>query len=138
MSRNKQYIGGSVTVEAAWVMGMVLLSLSVMIRQASRLRDETLGAMCIHEAVEKGRHEKEAGLDQIASEVQDYMGNPMTFSGYSIELKNSRSHVSGIGKGGSWSHEIENTRFRPEKFMRQITVIESLGEKNGDKLQAGN
>ena len=45
----------SLTVEAAWIMAMVLLSVSVMLQQAARIHDETKAAMGLHEAVEKAR-----------------------------------------------------------------------------------
>ena len=35
----------SLTVEAAWIMAMVLLSVSVMLQQAARIHDETKAAM---------------------------------------------------------------------------------------------
>ena len=40
----------------------------------------------LHEAVEKGRHEKGLDLDGAASAAEGYMGNPMTFSEYKIGL----------------------------------------------------
>ena len=49
---------GSFTLEAAWIMAMVFVSISVILGQAGRIHDETAGAMVLHEAVEKGRHEK--------------------------------------------------------------------------------
>ena len=57
MKGEKWYVKGSFTVEAACIMAAVLLSISMMIHQAARIRDETVGAMGLHEAVEKGRHE---------------------------------------------------------------------------------
>ena len=47
---------GSLTVEAAWIMAMVLLSIAVMLQQAGRIHDETKAAMGFHVAVEKARH----------------------------------------------------------------------------------
>ena len=82
MKGEKWYVKGSFTVEAACIMAAVLLSISMMIHQAARVRDETVGAMGLHEAVEKGRHEKGAELHVVASMVQDNMGRPMTLSGY--------------------------------------------------------
>ena len=46
---------GSLTVEAAWIMAMVLLSIAVMLQQACRIHDETKAAMGLHEALEKVR-----------------------------------------------------------------------------------
>ena len=128
----KWYVKGSFTVEAACIMAAVLLSISMMIHQAARIRDETVGAMGLHEAVEKGRHEKGAELHVVASMVQDNMGRPMTLSGYQIQLKSRWNRISGKAQGTGWSHEIEGKRFRPEAFLRKITLIEGLGEEDGD------
>lgn len=123
---------GSLTVEAACVMAMVLLAVSVMIHQAARVHDKTAGAMGLHEAVEKGRHEKVADLDEIVSAVLEHMGNPMTFSQYEAQLERHGSHITGRGQGGNWFYEIEGKQFRPETFLRRITLIENLGEEHGD------
>ena len=132
MKGEKWYVKGSFTVEAACIMAAVLLSISMMIHQAARIRDETVGAMGLHEAVEKGRHEKGAELHVVASMVQDNMGRPMTLSGYQIQLKSRWNRISGKAQGKGWSHEIEGKRFRPEAFLRKITLIEGLGEEDGD------
>lgn len=132
MKGEQCYVKGSFTVEAACIMAAVLLSISMIIHQAARVRDGTVGAMGLHEAVEKGRHEKGAELHVVASMVQDNMGRPMTLSGYQIQLKNRWNRISGKAQGTGWSHEIEGKRFRPEAFLRKITLIEGLGEEDGD------
>lgn len=132
MREKRKWLCGSLTVEAACVMAIVLLCLCVMIRQAGNLRDETVGAMGLHEAVEKGRHEKGVEPERIASDVQRYMGAPMTFSGYRLHVSSHGKRIQGKGQGGGWSHEIEGKRFRPETFLRKITLIEGLGEKDED------
>ena len=58
MKGEKWYVKGSFTVEAACIMAAVLLSISMMIHQAARVRDETVGAMGLHEAVEKAGMKK--------------------------------------------------------------------------------
>lgn len=123
---------GSFTVEAAYIMAMVLLCISVMVHQAARIRDETAGAMSLHEAVEKGRHEKEADLEELAEAVLRRTGRPMTFSRYEMNLERHGNRILGSGQGGKRVHEIEAKRFRPETFLRRITLIESLGEEDGD------
>ena len=132
MNRPGEWVEGSFTVEAACIMAMVLLSLSVMIRQAGYMRDETVGMISLHEAVEKGRHEKGLDLDGAASAAEGYMGNPRTFSEYKIGLSQRGIRVSGKGQGGRWSYEIQGKRFRPEMFLRKITLIEGLGEEDGN------
>ena len=55
-----------------------------------------------------------------------------TLSGYQIQLKSRWNRISGKAQGTGWSHEIEGKRFRPEAFLRKITLIEGLGEEDGD------
>lgn len=134
MKGKNGWVSGSFTVEAACVMSMVLLCLCVLIRQAGNLRDEAVGAISLHEAVEKGRHVKGMELDGIVSDVQRYMGNPMTFPEYRIHLISRGKRIRGKGQGGGWSHEIDSKKFRPETFLRKITLIQGLGEEDGDSL----
>lgn len=123
---------GSLTVEAAWIMAMVLLSISVMLQQAGRIHDETKAAMGLHEAVEKGRHGRMQDLEFTAEKVQEHIGWFMATSDYKLVVKEKGKRVSGKGSGGKWSRDIEIGKFRPETFLRKITLIEGLVERDGD------
>ena len=62
----------SLTVEAAWIMAMVLLSVSVMLQQAARIHDETKAAMGLHEACllyTSSGSRKDAARGQRLSEI---------------------------------------------------------------------
>lgn len=138
MKRNDRGLSGSLTVEAAWIMAVVLLSLAVMLHEAGRIHDETKGAMNLHEAVEKGRHERKQEIGAVALKAEERMGLRLSFPSYQVSLKRGKGKIQGEGKGGSWRHEIESREFRPERFLRQITLIEGLGDKDEDKLPTGN
>ena len=138
MSGKGEGLPGSLTVEAAGVMAVVLLAVAVMLHEAGRIHDETKGAMNLHEAVEKGRHERYMDLEVIGLGAEENMGLRMTFPSYKIFLKYSFDRIQGEGRGGNWRKRIESREFRPERFLRQITLIESLGDKNGDKLPTGD
>lgn len=125
---------GSLTVEAAWVMAVALLAVAVMLHEGGRIHDETKGAMTLHEAVEKGRHERYLDIEGIGSEAEENMGLRMSFSSYQLSLNRWLGKVTGEAKGGVWSREIEIREFRPERFMRQITLIESLRDGYENKL----
>ena len=56
---------GSITVEAACVMAVVLFSVAALIENAGRIHDETISAMVLHEAVEKCRHEREISVRDV-------------------------------------------------------------------------
>lgn len=132
MSKSRRGVNGSLTVEASCVMAIVLLSMSVMIHEAGRVHDETAGAMNLHEAVEKVRHEKYLNMDEAESAVQRHMGHLMSFPSYKVGLERKSGRIKGRGAGGRWTRDIEERAFRPETFLRKITLIESLGEDDGD------
>lgn len=113
-------------------MAMVLLSVSVMLQQAGRIHDETKAAMGLHEAVEKGRHGSVRELEACVSGAQEHMGRLMFFTDCSLMMKEKGKRVYGEGRGGKWKKEIEAERFRPEIFLRKITLIEGLVKEDGD------
>lgn len=113
-------------------MAMVLLSMSVMLHEAGRIHDETSGAMNLHEVAEKVRHEKHQDVDEAESAAQRHMGHLMSFPSYVVSLERRSGRIKGRAKGGHWARDIEVRSFRPETFLRKITLIESLGEDDGD------
>ena len=60
-------------------MAMVFVSISVILGQAGRIHDETAGAMVLHEAVEKGRHEKTEEPKTVGKVCQEYLGLLLSF-----------------------------------------------------------
>ena len=123
---------GSFTLEAAWIMAMVFVSISVIMGQAGRIHDETAGAMVLHEAVEKGRHEKTEEPKTVVEVCQEYLGLLLSFPSFHISLDEEGGAYQGRGAGGSWEKTIQAEAFRPERFLRRITLLEGLGENNGD------
>lgn len=135
--RSRHTVAGSLTVEAAGVMAVTLLAVATMLQAACRLHDRTVGAMVLHEMVETARHEKELDPAEAARLGAGHM--KLLFTEGSLELKKRGNALQGYaiqGKtgAGSWEKEIEGQCFRPETFMRRITLLEQLGEHNGDTL----
>ena len=108
---------GSYTVEAAWVSAVVILAVVTTIQAAYGLRGRVVQAMVLHEAVETARHEK--GL--TAQEVQTRFER----TGVRLELQAAADR---------WEVRIQSTKFRPEEFLRRITLLEQLEEGNGGSL----
>ena len=113
-------------------MAMVLLSISVMLQQAGRIHDETKAAMCLHEAVEKIRHGNAKELEASTSGAQEHIGRLMFFPDCNLTTKEKGQRIYGEGRGGTWKKEIVAGRFRPETFLRKITLIEGLVNDDGD------
>lgn len=96
---------GSLTVEAAWIMAMVLLSIAVMLQQACRIHDETKAAMGLHEALEKGRHGSAKELEASVSGAQEHLGRLMFFPDCDLAIKEK-------GRGYTEKAEGENGKER--------------------------
>lgn len=124
------YLKGSLTVEAAWIMAVVLLAAACMIRTAGRLHDTTKGAMILHEMTEKYRHEKELLAEDGAGDLQDRGDLWMSFQEFALDIEEKGKWRQGKAEGGDWEHRIQMEVFRPETFLRRITLIEDLGEED--------
>lgn len=114
---------GSITVEAACVMAVVLFSLAALIENAGRIHDETISAMVLHEAVEKCRHEREISVRDVELFFKEHKGLRLRFTDFGISIKEKGEKRTGIAMGGNRSKQIEMTAFRPEAFLRKVTLI---------------
>lgn len=87
----------SMTVEAAGVMAVVLITIVVLMGQAMNWSARAAGSFALHETVERERHRIEhAEENQI------------------------KEHAN----GNNWSLEITAPVFRPEKMLRMWSLVE--------------
>lgn len=129
-SEKDVYLKGSLTVEAAWIMAVVLLAAACMIQAAGRLHDRTKGAMILHEMTEKYRHEKELIAEDAAGDLQDRGDLWMSFQEFALDIEEKGKWRRGKAEEGDWEYRIQMEVFRPETFLRSITLIEDLGEED--------
>ena len=120
--RGRRY-SGSYTVEAAWVSAVVILAVVTTIQAAYGLRGRVVQAMVLHEAVETARHEK--GLTAQTRFER---------TGVRLELQERGGTIDGQAAADRWEVRIQSTKFRPEEFLRRITLLEQLEEGNGGSL----
>lgn len=132
MTGRYRALAGSLTVEAAGVMAITLLAVAAMLQTSCRLHDRTVGAMVLHEMVETARHEKRLDPKEAARLGEGRL--KLLYTAGSLELKNREKAIHGRVRAGEWEKEIKGQCFRPETFMRSITLLEQLGEHNGDSL----
>lgn len=104
-------------------MAVVLFSLAALIENAGRIHDETISAMVLHEAVEKCRHEREISVRDVELFFKEHKGLRLRFTDFGISIKEKGEKRTGIAMGGNWSKQIEMTAFRPEAFLRKVTLI---------------
>ena len=110
----KKRLAGSYTIEAAFVMALVLWAVLFSVQAAYRLRDETVGAMALQGASEYLRHGEEI--------------RPFSWSGYKFIIEEKRTalmgrSVSASGKGGTWSLLIRQNEYDPENFLRMCSLL---------------
>ena len=87
----------SITVEAAGVMSIVLLTIMLLLGQAMRVSSRAAGMFVLHEEIEKKRHLIESAEEDRIKDQAD---------------------------GTGWNLEISAPVFRPEKAMRRWSLVE--------------
>ena len=119
-------------MEAAGVMVVILFGIGAVITEAGRIHDQVSGAMIVHEAAEKARHEKNMNLGEIEAFFQKNRGLRLHMKDDRLSLREEGKWIRAAGRAGNWEKEIRLRRFRPETFLRKITLIEKLGEEDED------
>ncbi len=95
----KKEVSAAYTVEAAWVMAVVLFTFMVMLDQAFRLQNQTTRTMEIHQTLEQERHK-----------IQNI----------------GKSSMAQATEGNGWSSEITVHVFRPEEKLRMWSLLEDI------------
>lgn len=119
---------GSYTIEAAFVMAIVLWTLLFSIQAAYRLRDEVVGAMALEECLQRLRHSETDQPSEVALWAVRRAGRPFSWKEYEFQAYFSGNFMTGekvevSGGGGRWKLELEQKVFDPEKFLRMATLI---------------
>lgn len=104
----------SYTVEASFIMAIVLFTMASLIQFTYRQCRQTTGNMRLQEMVEVLRHRETAPGDTLSVD-----GGP-----YQIEAKRGLLNVRGHVKGENWNLYIESGIYEPEEFMRLLTLIQ--------------
>lgn len=129
MDMKRIRLRGSYTVEAAFVMAVVLWAIMVSIQAAYCLRDETAGAMALQEAVLQLSHGEDMEPEEAAARGMERAGQPFSWEDYEFQMKVRGNVLTGrkieaIGRGGSWKLELEQKVFDPENFLRMISLLD--------------
>lgn len=111
-------LSASMTVEASYVMAVVLLSLSVLIRTAYIRCGKTAEVMELHRAVERLRFGEEAGQKKTLPHGQAERGT---------------RQVEGYLNAGPWEKEIISEIYEPEEVLRKMAVFEKNGQVHNGK-----
>lgn len=104
----------SYTVEASFIMAIVLFTMVSLIQFAYRQCRQTNGNMRLEEMVEVLRHRETIPGDSLSVDTVPYQ----------IEAERGLLTVSGHVSGDGWSLNIESGIYEPEEFMRLLTLIQ--------------
>ena len=132
------------TIEAAFVLGIVFMSLALLIRYAYAEHDKVTGTMILEEMVIRARREEDDS-ETYFEDMGDQLGNPrLWFDEYEVDISRERDMVSGKASSGEWEKEIEVDIFQPSTYLRQKEFLEDVlkdreeHEDREDRVQAGN
>lgn len=120
---------GSYTVEAAFVMAIVLWVLLFSIQAAYRVHDEVIGAMALGESAERLCHSETKKPEEAALTASRRAGSSFSWGKYRFQLTISKNLISGkkvkaTGAGGKWKLSLEQRVFDPENFIRMLTLVD--------------
>lgn len=121
------HLAGSLTVEAAFVVTMVFLSLAFMLCSAFEIHDQTVGAMSLHEAVALGSHETDLDRGKVKDLGNSQMER-MILNRVNLELEDKGTEIKGSVNAENWGIEITQKDFYPEDFLRKVTLLKQLKE----------
>ncbi len=138
----KGSLRGSYTIEASFVMALVLWALLFSVQSAYRLRDEVVGAMALAESAERLSHNEAEPPSEAVLWASNRAGTPFSWKEYQFQVYLSGNPITGkkvkaSGKGGWWSLELERDVFDPENFLRMLALIHQE-EEDENNIQAGN
>ena len=132
------------TIEAAFVLGIVFMSLALLIRYAYAEHDKVTGTMILEEMVIRARREEDDS-ETYFEDMGDQLGNPrLWFDEYEVDISRERDMVSGKASSGEWEKEIEVDIFQPSTYLRQKEFLEEVlkdreeHEDRENRVQAGN
>ena len=132
------------TIEAAFVLGIIFMTLALLIQYAYTEHDKVTGTMILEEMVIRtGREEDDS--ETYFENMGEQLGNPrLWFDEYEIDISRGRDMVSGKASSGEWEKEIEIDVFQPSTYLRQKEFLEEVlkdreeHEDREDRVQAGN
>lgn len=132
------------TIEAAFVLGIVFMSIALLIQYAYTEYDKVTGTMILEEMLIRARRETDDS-ESYFEDMGEQLGNPrLWFDEYKVDISIEKDKVSGEASSGEWEKEIELDIFRPGTYLRQREFLEEVlkdGEEHEDgeyRVQAGN
>lgn len=126
--KQKKRLKASLTVEAAYIISLVLLCMAVLIRFGFQIHDQAVGNAVLNEGIELAGHAAEPDTGNLSVRGSRRMEHALSGQGFQITISEYRDGFRGSAGGNRYRREMTDKGFRPEKFLRRITLIEGLGD----------
>ena len=135
--RNNLELRASFTIEAAVVMGVLLMSVAMLIQYGYTEHDKVIGSMILEEMLIRARRDSERNYsEQYYEDIGEQKGNSrLWFDEYKIEISIGKSVIVGKASSEVWKKEIEMDLFQPGDFLRKKELLQEIwnnGEKDND------
>ena len=117
------------TVEAAYVMAIVLMSVGALIRFGFRIHDEATADFVLNEGIELSGHSRDPDNLEISERGEGRMEYSMYIRDPDIRISGEGKKITGVFSSEKYTKIMTDKGFEPEKLMRMITLIEKAGDK---------
>ena len=146
--RKKRRYRASFTIEATFVLGVVMVCVCGLIRYAYETHDTVTGTMILEEVLLQAQRIED--VDGVVERSEQYrleaygeeLGNPRLWLGpYNLDLQLNDGTIKGKADAGEWSQEMEMGRFRPGDTLLNFEVLKELEKEwknDGSGIQAGD
>lgn len=127
----KEKYGASFTVEASFIMVVVLLSLLSLLKWSFFLHDMTVASAHLHLQIERERLLEEEKPREWHSTVK-----LLFYDNDGMDIKIKEDSVNGVWKAGNIKKQITSSKYHPEDFIRAVDAFfkQTGGNKDGSIL----
>lgn len=123
---------GSLTVEAAYIMAIVIMSLAGLIKFSFKVHDEVSAGFVMNEGIEIAGHSKKPDLQDIAERGEKRLEYAVYLRDHRLSLEEDGGRLSAKFISEEYTKLMSDKGFEPEKLMRMITLIEKADDGNED------
>ena len=107
-------------------MPAVLAALAIMLRLCFRTHDAVFSNLAANEAVELYSHMREPDAGRIEQYVTERLEHTVCGGCYEITLETLFDGYRAVLRSGNGERQLKDSRIRPERFMRVITLTEVI------------
>ena len=107
-------------------MPAVLAALAIMLRLCFRMHDTVFSNLAANEAVELYSHMREQDAGRIEQYVMERLEHTVYGGNYEITLESLFDGYRAVLRSGNGEKQLKDSRIRPERFMRVITLTEVI------------